>query len=417
MLYLKLNSLNKKRYKTHKLHIIYSILLVILLSCQKQPQKNFIKNIGGSDFDEVYSICLDHQQNIIATGIYNHELHLNNSSVSKSKGGTDIFVVKYNPQGNFLWSKQLGGKSDDWVYSVKCDTNNNIYIAGQNSEKNPGRGAITKFDTHGKVCWNYLHDSSSKFYDVLIQSQTIHCAGSVNGHPAVITLNKKGEKINEVSFPENGVVRGFTSLNSHKFYAFGEKKKHGFIVKLNSSLNILSESSLFHIDSGIVLSLLADENGLLAGGQLYRSQNKESFGKEDAFLISLSHDLEINQFVINGSNEKDWTRSICKISNQRYLISTIVNKNATLFNTPINNAKGNFDISLSLIDKDLNLIENKTIESPLEEGINIVLSKDRMLYLAGWFQGKLIINKDLQIHDNGNGNGFLLKINFNEFLD
>ena len=66
----------------------------------------------------------------------------------------------------------------------------------------------------------------------------------------------------------------------------------------------MSESALFHIDSGIVLSLLADENGLLAGGQLYRSQNKESFGKEDAFLISLSHDLEINQFVINGSNEK-----------------------------------------------------------------------------------------------------------------
>ena len=113
--------------------------------------------------------------------------------------------------------------------------------------------------------------------------------------------------------------------------------------------------------------------------------------------------------------KKDWTRSICKISNQRYLISTIVNKNSTLFNTPINNTKGNFDISLSLIDEDLNLIENKTLESPLEEGVNIVLFKDGLLYLAGWFQGKLIINKDLQIHDNGNGNGFLLKINFNEF--
>ena len=137
---------------------------------------------------------MDYQQNIIATGIFNHELQLNNSSISKSKGGTDIFVVKYNPQGNFLWSKQLGGKSDDWVYSVKCDTNNNIYIAGQNSEKKPGRGAITKFDKHGKVCWNYLHDSSSKFYDVLIQSQTIHCAGSVNGHPAVITLSKREKK-------------------------------------------------------------------------------------------------------------------------------------------------------------------------------------------------------------------------------
>ena len=92
---------------------------------------------------------MDYQQNIIATGIFNHELQLNNSSISKSKGGTDIFVVKYNPQET-LWSKQLGGKSDDWVYSVQCDTNNNIYIAGQNSKRNLAEVLLQNLINMGK---------------------------------------------------------------------------------------------------------------------------------------------------------------------------------------------------------------------------------------------------------------------------
>jgi len=114
--------------------------------------------------------------------------------------------------------------------------------------------------------------------------------------------------------------------------------------------------------------------------------------------------------------EKDWTRSICRLKKGEYLISTIANKNATIFNTNINNSKGNFDISLSLIDKDLNLISHKTIDSELEEGVNAIQFNEGSIYIAGWYQGSLIVNKNLSVNDNKNGNGFVLKYDFIELF-
>ena len=51
-------------------------------------------------------------------------------SSTGGNGGLDIFIVKYNAQGGFLWAKSIGGSAYDMAYGVAVDSANNIIVTG-----------------------------------------------------------------------------------------------------------------------------------------------------------------------------------------------------------------------------------------------------------------------------------------------
>src|SRR6188768_3238990 len=67
------------------------------------------KSFGGTANDLVYSIALDQSGNIYATGSFGFTVDFDpgpgvfNMSVSGNGGGTEIFVLKLNASGNFVW--------------------------------------------------------------------------------------------------------------------------------------------------------------------------------------------------------------------------------------------------------------------------------------------------------------------------
>ena len=48
----------------------------------------------------------------------------------KARGKTDIFLVKYDPNGKQLWSKQFGGNDDDVGAGLAVDEFGNLILAG-----------------------------------------------------------------------------------------------------------------------------------------------------------------------------------------------------------------------------------------------------------------------------------------------
>ena len=122
------------------------LLIPIFVACQNQSYNSFIHNIGGTDFDEVYSIFVDNNQNLITAGVFHNELKWNGKTQFSAKGKTDLFVIKSNIQGEKIWSKKIGGTENDWIYSVKSDSIGNVFLAGQTAVKTSGVGLITKLD-------------------------------------------------------------------------------------------------------------------------------------------------------------------------------------------------------------------------------------------------------------------------------
>jgi hypothetical protein len=95
---------------------------------------NFIyaKTYGGIGADTGMAIDLDAQGKIYITGTFENTCSFESQSISSVSGDfTDVFVLKLNANGTVQWVKQIGGPMSDNVYSMDIDSNGNVFIAGK----------------------------------------------------------------------------------------------------------------------------------------------------------------------------------------------------------------------------------------------------------------------------------------------
>jgi hypothetical protein len=92
------------------------------------------KGVGGSGYEVVYSITIDTFGNLLLTGHFNDNADFDPGLSSfnlQSAGIADLFVLKLNNSGDFLWVKQMGDLSGGTLGRAMClDANGNIFITG-----------------------------------------------------------------------------------------------------------------------------------------------------------------------------------------------------------------------------------------------------------------------------------------------
>lgn len=97
------------------------------------PAGNIVwsKSAGGSSADQGMGIAADAEGNVYVCGSFQgNALFYGLSNVAlNSSGGKDIFIAKYDPSGNVLWAQKAGGSSDDGANAV-CITGNKVFITG-----------------------------------------------------------------------------------------------------------------------------------------------------------------------------------------------------------------------------------------------------------------------------------------------
>lgn len=91
-------------------------------------------NIGSTNDDYSNDVKLDSIGNIYLTGQYKGTADFDPSTNTVnliSNGGADIFVSKYDNNGNLIFAKSIGGSGgDDIAYGVNIDRGGNIYFTG-----------------------------------------------------------------------------------------------------------------------------------------------------------------------------------------------------------------------------------------------------------------------------------------------
>ncbi|MBI2424053.1 MAG: hypothetical protein HYV27_14580 [Candidatus Hydrogenedentes bacterium] len=91
------------------------------------------KSIGGAASDIGYAIALDSAANVFAAGYFNGTVDFDPGAGAAnltSAGGTDIFLLALDTDGNHVWSKAMGGTSADTGYGVGVDGQDNVYSTG-----------------------------------------------------------------------------------------------------------------------------------------------------------------------------------------------------------------------------------------------------------------------------------------------
>ena len=96
---------------------------------------NFLwaKAIGGPGTDYGNGLTLDNQGNVYLTSFFNGTVDFDpgpEAHFITSAGREDVFILKLDTDGDFVWAKSMGGANTDQGRVLKLDTHGDIYVGG-----------------------------------------------------------------------------------------------------------------------------------------------------------------------------------------------------------------------------------------------------------------------------------------------
>lgn len=116
------------------LSLFFSLQLILFSSLSFAQNWAWAKSAGGPQKVESYSIAIDNDGNSYITGWFEDSLKFGTFSLKASIAGnpfaSDIFIAKYDVNGNFVWAKKAGGTSYDYGTGVATDATGNVYVTG-----------------------------------------------------------------------------------------------------------------------------------------------------------------------------------------------------------------------------------------------------------------------------------------------
>ena len=183
---------------------------------------NFIwaKAIGNLSNDRGYGITTDASGNVYATGYFGGTVDFDPGVATSnltSNGGDDIFILKLDGSGNFIWAKSVGGINNDEAWLVRTDDLGNSYLTGFYQDKvdfDPGIGVfnltsqgntdafLLKLLSNGDFAWAKSISGTSVirghsiYVDAAVNLYTTgHFEGTVDFDPgaAVFNLTSNGQ--------------------------------------------------------------------------------------------------------------------------------------------------------------------------------------------------------------------------------
>ena len=244
----------------------------------------WVKTAGGIQDDKAEGIALDDESNIYITGPINHTAYFDDITVNW-QGFSDLFVAKYSDQGDCLWAKGYGGASYDYAFAIAVDHDNNPVIAGRFYE-------TVMFGPHSLTS---IHDADAFLLKCTAEGEETwvrQAGGQYHDHPTCLTIDSQD------NYYIAGWYMGDISFNGNQHVTAGGMDI--FIAKYDTDGNYQWSESYgdIEIDEATSLSCSSDDEIIMAG-EFHFSLN---FGTitltaqayYDGFVTSFNTDGEVN---------------------------------------------------------------------------------------------------------------------------
>jgi len=85
---------------------------------------------GGTGNDQGMALSTDAGGNVFVIGSFEGTANFGGANLTSS-GQRDVFVAKYGPSGQHLWSKKFGGSGDEVGYGLVVDNAGDVFISGK----------------------------------------------------------------------------------------------------------------------------------------------------------------------------------------------------------------------------------------------------------------------------------------------
>jgi hypothetical protein len=185
----------------------------------------WVKTFGGTDVEHDNDIAIDSLGNVYVVGGFYGTKSFGPVSLTSTNNSRDIFVVKYDANGNFVWVTTTGDTLDDRANGITIDHEQHIYITGEfrdhvifgadtlNNYGGPsGRDIfVGRMDLNGNWVWAKR-------------------AGSTSGGDAgrAITVNRNGNIF------VTGQCRGLVKFGNDTIFHTGSDSIQAFVAAIDS---------------------------------------------------------------------------------------------------------------------------------------------------------------------------------------
>ena len=150
-----------------------SVGITDIFICKLDASGNYLwaKSVGGTDYDFGISIKTDDSGNVYTTGNFLDTVDFDPGAATysiTSMGTYDIFILKLDSSGNYIWVKTFGGQEPQSVSSIDVDASGNVYTTGYfytSADFDPGPNVfylisegendvfVSKLDSMGNFIW------------------------------------------------------------------------------------------------------------------------------------------------------------------------------------------------------------------------------------------------------------------------
>ncbi|MBK8416775.1 MAG: SBBP repeat-containing protein [Bacteroidetes bacterium] len=260
---------------------------------------NFIwaKQFSGAGLDHASVIETDATGNILVGGYFEQTtdfdsgIGIYNLSVT---GTRDIFILKLENDGDFIWAKQIGGFLDVYIRSIEVDHPGNIYILGvfnsANVDFDPGQGIfnlsptglndgfVSKLDASGNFVWaQVIGSENEEVYAITLDASTnIYIGGTFIGtgdfDPGVGVAN-----LTATGYPDMFIQKISQCV-----------LPSAIITPVGSTTFCVGQSVLLNTNSGTGLTYQWKRNGVSISGATTSSYIATTPGKYTVYVSDLS---------------------------------------------------------------------------------------------------------------------------------
>lgn len=215
---------------------------------------------GGTSWDEAYSVAVNGSFIYVAGQTYSY-----------SAGSYDVFVLKYDTNGNLLWNRTWGGTNYDLAYSIAVNATS-VYVCGRTESYGAGYvdAFVLKYDVSGNLIWNRTWGGVENDYasSIAIANSSIY-------------------------------VTGWT-------YSFGEGQADAFMLKYDPGGNLIWNRTWGGAGLDMAHSIAVSGSSIFLAGQT------DSYGSGgfDAFILKCDMSGNMLWNMTWGGSNKDYANAM-----------------------------------------------------------------------------------------------------------
>jgi hypothetical protein len=448
----------KKLFKSIATIIIFQ---VFLSNANAQCPGGWAKQGGNpNDYDRATTTALDNSGNVYVAGQYT-DTAVFSAITLISSSSEDIFLAKYDVNGNLIWIKSVGGYNIDSPTSFAVDNNNNIYMTGVNfgtaifdtitlnNTSGFPNAFIAKFDSGGNVQWaktigntdwdqgggiavhnNNLYISGTFSISVTMGTTTLTSLGQKDFYLAKLDLNgnylwarSAGSVQNEqggsvaVDGSENIFVDGlfFADMTIGSIILVNPGAFYGFIAKYDSSGNVIWAKSVSTPNGEVGMGPIAIDSSnnlyISTGGGptcIFDNITVNSYGDKDIMLAKYDSSGNVIWVRKAGGVNRDSGGGVAIANNNKIYQTGSFRGNAT-FGTVTLNLAGDDYIFLAEYDSSGNINFVKHAGGLQYDFGSGVACANNNVFVCGNFSNTASFDLNTLTADTNGGNAFIWK--------